>query len=199
MVQETIKKYKLTYIFLLLSVIPTIYIVANEINLINAQTTNTSTTIPATIVIRDELAETNEQVQDNSNRIIATIVALSGLIGVIATLIPQIISLKRNVLGIKNERDEDIVRISQSVGQTDDWVLENLDKLRVFMGSTLALSTALNKIVTDNKDKLQLSEQELLRIKQELERISSILPPEKEIETLRTELSTNARDPIKIG
>ena len=139
------------------------------------------------------------EIQENINLIIGVVVAITGLVGTVATLIVNAMRMKRDVLGIKHERDEDIIKIADSVGRSDEWTLENESRLRTGLLGVLTMAQPLNKLVTENRSNLKLTEEEAKKINDGIKLVNEALPSQEEINKAQKEINAAARNPQAIG
>lgn len=150
-----------------------------------------------TVVVPEETVE--QAIELNTGSLIAGIVAITGLIGTLGTLLPSIISIKRNYLGLKSEHDATVLAASQAMRETDQWVLSKQEDLKIALTASQNMSKDLVQIIENNRDKLDVGTAQINNIKVQLDKIGSVIPTDQEIKDTRQELLDNAGDPKKIG
>lgn len=142
--------------------------------------------------------ETSE-IEKNVNAVMGTVSAVVAIITTIAGVIPTIIWFKRNVVGIKNEQDYWIIEGSKKIRESDFWTLENQKRLRVALSASQGISGDLLKIISDNREKLGVTEEQINKLNTNLSEIISVIPkPEEEIK-IQKELETIAKDDDQFG
>lgn len=142
--------------------------------------------------------ETSE-IEKNVNAVMGTVSAVVAIITTVAGVIPTIIWFKRNVVGIKNEQDYWIIEGSKKIRESDFWTLENQKRIRIALSASQGISNDLLQIISANREKLGVTEQQLTKLQQNLSDIVSVIPkPEEEIK-IEKELNAIAKDDNQFG
>ena len=106
--------------------------------------------------------------------IIGLIIAISGLASVVGGLLVKVTNFKRQVLKREDEFDDKVVWLGDQMGKTDDWVLENQEKLTTIGNVVTALSPDAKKLLQEKGADIDKMTAEINRIRDELKKIEEI-------------------------
>ena len=106
--------------------------------------------------------------------VIGLIIAVSGLIGVVGGLLGKFVQFKRQVLNRTDEIDDKVIWTADQLSKTDDWVLENQDKLTTIGNVITSLSPQTKQILIDKGIDIKTWTAEINRIQDELKKIQDI-------------------------
>lgn len=106
--------------------------------------------------------------------VIGLIIAVSGLIGVVGGLLGKFIQFKRQVLNRTDELDDKVIWTADQLSKTDDWVLENQEKLTTIGNVITSLSPQVKAVLLEKGVDIANTTAEINRIKEELKKIEDI-------------------------
>ncbi|MGD1837054.1 MAG: hypothetical protein ACPKPY_03230 [Nitrososphaeraceae archaeon] len=107
---------------------------------------------------------------------IALITAVSTLLGTIGGLIIVFVKAKQNITSTKHEIDDKLIKVGESLDQTDDWILENQEKLTTVARVVTNLSPDAKKILEEQGVNIDKATIEINRIKDELSMLKGVVP-----------------------
>lgn len=139
--------------------------------------------------------------QDNTIGIIALIGTIGSIVAIVVKILPTALNVAEQITGLKIEQKEKWIATSQSIGQSDLWQLETLERMRTMGKGVMMVFPVLQEILNKPEvtQALEQSQDKANQIKEGMEMIQGAIPSKEELKQSNEEIVKNAQDPNKAG